>query len=454
MTICLLSDDQPPQILDEAARSARMQTYADSALILADRGVSEPHTRRWFDRLSGLGVATLPRAGDLGTFVTRLLSQSDGELIIFLEAANFLSVDALQLVATAAAQHPEARLFYTDHYEATAESTRTNPFFKPDFDPILLSNFWYPDPLLAARRDLLERVGRAEADAPVSSLPYLLVVYDLLEGRMPAHIRELACARRKAADNLAGEGREAEAHRRAVQRLIDARSPGALYVEPDPTNGQLRLRSTAPVSRAKVLDAWLWADESGVDALRAIVNEPDTEWVAILLDGDQERTLRELSAASRFENRVNAVCGLLVNRSGQLHWSGGVFLPEGRLFDPNARRSLQNCAYPEMAASQRCIDVAAPVNVMIRLDALARALHRFPVVDADGLMVALGLDAAERGEFISVTPHVSAIAPSTLPSVCADRRGLALNHPSLKNGSRWYDGRLEVERPYHMPGCA
>ncbi|MEM5422991.1 glycosyltransferase [Paraburkholderia ferrariae] len=451
LTICLFVSDQPLRELDEAARSASVQTYANHQLLLADRGVAETEARQWFVKRSNLGAGALPKADNLGTFVNNLLARASGEFIVFLQATDFLSVDAVQLIANAAARSPKASVFYTDHYQATAHSTRTNPVFKPDFDPVLLTNCWYLDPLIAARRDLLEQVGRAEADAPVSSLPYLLVAYDVLEGRMPTHVRELACAQREVADSRA---REVDVHRHAVQRLIEARSAGALYVEPDQTIGQLRLRSVAPVSRIKVLDAQIWSDGSGVDALRAVVNEPDTEWVAVLLDGDRERALCELSAAPRFDDRVNAVCGVLVDDSGVLRWSGGVFLPGGRIFDPNIGRTPQSCVYPKMAASQRCIDVAVPVNVMIRVDALARALQRFTVVDADDLMVALGLDAAERGEFISVTPYVSSVAPSGLPCFCADRRGLVLNHPSLKDGSRWYDGRLEVERPYHMPGCA
>jgi hypothetical protein len=78
-------------------------------------------------------------------------------------------------------------------------------------------------------------------------------------------------------------------------------------------------------------------------------------------------------------------------------------------------------------------------------------MERFDVADGDGLMVALGLDAHERDEFVCVTPHLRAAAPRHLVTPPVDRRGLALHRPSLAAGSRWYDGRLEVERPYEMP---
>jgi hypothetical protein len=104
---------------------------------------------------------------------------------------------------------------------------------------------------------------------------------------------------------------------------------------------------------------------------------------------------------------------------------------------------------------QRCIDVAAPVNVLIRSAALARVAKRLGVSCADDLVAMLGLDAHERGDFVTVTPHLRAPSPNRallLPPL--DRSGLLLGYASLGEGSRWYDGRLEAERPYKMPGLA
>jgi hypothetical protein len=76
-----------------------------------------------------------------------------------------------------------------------------------------------------------------------------------------------------------------------------------------------------------------------------------------------------------------------------------------------------------------------------------RAGSSIGVVHADALMVAIGLDAAERGELISVTPQLTAVADRMIAPP-ADRGGLALNHPSLQHGSRWHDGRFKIDRPY------
>lgn len=126
---------------------------------------------------------------------------------------------------------------------------------------------------------------------------------------------------------------------------------------------------------------------------RTAAEEPSFEWIAVLLDPRNQRALRDLSAPALFDRQINAVCGVLLDENGLVEWSGGVFLPGGRLFDPHAGLPITRRGYHEMLSCQRCIDVAAAVNVLIRTDTIIRVVDRFGVVDADGLMVAIGLDA-------------------------------------------------------------
>jgi hypothetical protein len=137
----------------------------------------------------------------------------------------------------------------------------------------------------------------------------------------------------------------------------------------------------------------------------------------------------------------------------QVRWSGGLFLPGGRLFDPYAGTRFSEGDYHGQLWCQRVVDVVAPTNVLIRADALQRAAARLGVRDADALMTMLGLEAQENGNFVAVTPHLRVpAAPSSLAPLPLDRLGLLLGSNALAVGSRWYDGRLEAERPYAMPG--
>ncbi len=464
VSICLLVTDQPIHILDEALRSATMQTHTDVQLLVLDRGVRESAVRQWFTALGRRGLQTVESVAlnDLGAFAREVLDRIDGEFVVFLDGADFISVDAVQILASQIKKNPSKTLFYTDHYEANEHSTRRRPFFKPDFDPVLLSNLWFPSNLLAARKELVRQACEMAPREPISGIGQTLVAHAMLNGEEPHHIRELAYARRVMADGsepVAGSSMAGDAHRRAVMRLPQA--AGAvpeLSVEALSSHGDplLHLRAGAPVPRLTILAAQqIWgAGGSGVAGLKAVAAEAGVEWIALLLAAgpEQDHALCELSALAMFDKRVNAVCGVLVDTE-VVHWSGGLFLPGGRVFDPQAGQPIASGGFQGLLSCQRCIDVGAPVNVLFRAAAIARVIERFDVVDGDGLMVALGLDAHERDEFVCVTPHLRAGVAHGLGMPPADRRGVALHRPSLVDGSRWYDGRLGVERPYEMPGC-
>jgi GT2 family glycosyltransferase len=458
LAVCILVTDQPLNFLDEALRSATMQTYANVQLLVVDCGIRDPAVRQWFETLESgeIATASIKNSFSLGILSATLRKQIDADFVVFLEAADFITVDALQLLAANIADSPSSRVFYTDHYEADAHSNRLHPFFKPDFDPILLSNLWYSGFLLATKSELLWKACEAAPEEPLSSIGHRILLKCLLDGETPRHVREVTYGRRRAKDTGESPLGPRSDHQRAVFRLIEV-SSGAdvLTVEPQSnTFGVLlRLSASAPITGVKVVAAKaIWGEGGcGVSGLRAAAEEPGFEWIAVLLDPRNQRALRDLSAPALFDRQINAVCGVLLDENGLVEWSGGVFLPGGRLFDPHAGLPITRRGYHEMLSCQRCIDVAAAVNVLIRTDTIIRVVDRFGVVDADGLMVAIGLDAAERGELISVTPHLTAVVDRMMAPP-ADRRGIVLNHPSLQNGSRWYDGRLEVDRPFMMPG--
>jgi glycosyltransferase involved in cell wall biosynthesis len=457
LALCMLATDQPLNFLDEALRSATMQTYDNVQLLVVDCGIRDPEIRRWFETLESRGISTTSTltVPTLGALSKALREQINAEFVAFLSASDFISVDAAQLLAANIADHPSAFVFYTDHYEADERSIRQHPFFKPDFDPILLSNLWYPDRLLAAKSDLLWKACEAAPAEPLSSVGHRILVQCLLDGETPRHIREPAYGRRKGRDagkSPLGPGSD---HQRAVARLIEmGGARDLLAVEPQSNGPLLRLSACSSIGGVKILDGRVvWGEGGcGVSGLAAAAEESGVEWIAILVEPDNKDALRHLSAPALFDRRVNAVCGVLSDEDGLVRWSGGVFLPGGRLFDPYAGLPIASGGYHEMLSCQRCIDVAAAVNVLIRTDTIVRVVNRSGVTDADGLMVAIGLDAAERGELISVTPQVTAVAGRGMILPPADRRGTALDHPSLQDGSRWYDGRLEVDRPFMMPG--
>ena len=66
---------------------------------------------------------------------------------------------ALALVAVALAEHPDAAMVYSDEDKIDEAGRRRDPFFKPDFDPLLLTGQNFVSHLRAFRKDLVDRAG-------------------------------------------------------------------------------------------------------------------------------------------------------------------------------------------------------------------------------------------------------------------------------------------------------
>jgi len=142
---------------------------------------------------------------------------------------------------------------------------------------------------------------------------------------------------------------------------------------------------------------------------------------------------------------------LLTDASGEIvRWSGGLFLPGGNIIDPYFGQRFSDSGYHGQLWCQRCVDIAAPVNLLIRCDALRRGMDRLkPTSGPDALIAMLGLDAHERGEFIAVTPHLRGTLPESLSAALPlDRDGLLSGAAALARGSRWYNGTLSADYPY------
>jgi hypothetical protein len=213
------------------------------------------------------------------------------------------------------------------------------------------------------------------------------------------------------------------------------------------------LAANRPVAKVRVHAAseiWNPAGK-GVAGLIESASEADVAWVAIMLAPSDPRGLLELSAVAWLDPRVAAVSGILMDADGiTVSWSGGLFLPGGRLLDPYSGRSFGQSGYHGQLYCQRCIDVPLPVNLLVRANFLLHTAARYAAhTGPDALVATLGLAAHETNQLVAVTPMLRDEMPKdTSMPLPLDREGLLLGAPALQNGSRWYDGRLSADEPY------
>ncbi len=358
--------------------------------------------------------------------------------MILLDADDFMAVDALQVMAHAIERHPGRVLFYSDEFKSDPQSARFAPFFKPDFDPVLLMNCCYPHASDGIAASVLEKIGAYDDDRMTWCHDYDTLTRALAVGEEPVHVRELLYAWRinpgsTASAEAHAKPQTVESQRLVLRRLLKSRDlETVLALEPNtlgPRTGMWQLRALRPLPNLRVLDAnQIWRDPgAGTAKLNAAASEPSVEWVAIMLSPHDAGGLLELSAVGWLDPRIVAVSGLLTDADDlTVRWSGGLFLPGGRIIDPYAGRPFSNGGYHNQLWCQRCVDIAAPVNLLVRSDALQQAAAKLkPNAGPDALVVTLGLEAHEQGKFIAVTPHVRGTLPENSPAALPlDRDGL------------------------------
>ncbi|MEX3901059.1 glycosyltransferase [Paraburkholderia sp. BR10954] len=465
LSVCVSVYDQPKRLLEEMYKSVVMQTYANWELVIVDNGSSNAETLRWLEYVRAEAIATVFRidsnAGISGAN-RKLLDTLTGDYLVALDADDFLSVDALQILASAIEANPHKKLFYTDEYKSDMHSTRFSPFFKPDFDPILLMNCCYPAHLMAMEATFLRQVGAYSDDEATWCHDYDTLTRALAIGEEPVHVRELTYAWRINPGSTASAETSAKpgttrAQKFVLERMLANRAlDGSVMVTPntiESSSGMWRLKALHAVPNVEVFgtDAVWGPGGAGVDGLVAAANGRGLEWVAVVNQPNDPDALMELSAIALFDPRILAVSGLLLGNDGTIRWSGGVFLPDGRVLDPYYKLALAAGGDHARLWCQRCVDFAAPANVLIRASVLREIGENRSCASAEELMLEIGRLAHENEKLVAVTPHLVGQSDVALP---IDRARRVKSWPRVTGGSRWYDGRLEYDRPYKMPGLA
>ncbi len=97
--------------------------------------------------------------GHISVATNRALTLASGEWVVLMDHDDLLGEHALYELAAEVAAHPDAQMVYSDEDHIDENGHRSNPYFKPDFDPDLLLGQNVVSHMGAYRRDLLIRLG-------------------------------------------------------------------------------------------------------------------------------------------------------------------------------------------------------------------------------------------------------------------------------------------------------
>ncbi len=151
------------KILEAAIASIEGQFYEHWELCIADDASTDPAVRPFLEEV----VARDPRIklilreqnGHISACSNSALGLATGEWCALLDQDDLFAEHALAFAALEIENHPDAGLIYSDEDKIDETGVRSNPFFKPDWNPELFLGQNFINHLGLYRTDLLRAIG-------------------------------------------------------------------------------------------------------------------------------------------------------------------------------------------------------------------------------------------------------------------------------------------------------
>ena len=233
-------------LLRAAIASAREQSYENWELCLADDASTDSATRPFLKSIAAsdprVRITFRERNGHIAAASNSALALATGAWCALLDQDDALAPDALAWVALEIADHPEARIIYSDEDKIDLAGVRSGPFFKTEWDPELFLAQNYINHLGVYEMEMLRGVDGFR-DGYDGSQDYDLALRcsERIHAGQVRHIPRILYHWRMASGSVA-EAAEAKpyakkAARRALQDHLERKSIAG-RVEACPENGE------------------------------------------------------------------------------------------------------------------------------------------------------------------------------------------------------------------------
>jgi len=146
----------------QAVRSVMGQSYPHWELCIADDASTDPAMKTALDGLAGdsrIRIVRRPQNGHISAASNSAIEIASGKWLVLLDHDDELAPDALFWIAEAINRHPDCQLIYSDEDKIDESGVRSDPYFKPDWNPDLFLSQNMFSHLGAFRADLVRAVG-------------------------------------------------------------------------------------------------------------------------------------------------------------------------------------------------------------------------------------------------------------------------------------------------------
>lgn len=220
----------PEQYLREAIESVRAQIYPHWELCISDDCSTEPHVAKVLQDYAALDerihVVRRNENGHISASSNSALDLAHGSWICLMDHDDLLAEQALASAALALAEVPDAGILYSDEDHIANDGTRDHPYFKPDYDPLLILGQNYFSHLSMMRTDLVRKVGGFRVGVEGSQdWDLVLRVLEQVQPSQVVHVPHVLYHWRShpdsTASSLSAKPYVIEASRRVVQEHLD-----------------------------------------------------------------------------------------------------------------------------------------------------------------------------------------------------------------------------------------
>src|ERR1019366_4209565 len=164
VSIILPVYNPPEEFLRQAIDSVRAQIYTKWELCVADDCSTLPYVAKVLDEYAALDERILVHRREVNGHISECsnsaIDLARGAWLCLMDHDDLLAEHALALAVLAIDQAPATAIVYSDEDHIDTHGNRHEPYFKPDFDPLLILGQNYFSHLCMLRTDLVERVGR------------------------------------------------------------------------------------------------------------------------------------------------------------------------------------------------------------------------------------------------------------------------------------------------------
>ena len=151
------------RILEAAIDSIERQLYEHWELCIADDASTDPKVRPFLEEVAArdprIKLIFREQNGHISACSNSALGLATGEWCALLDQDDLFADHALAMVALEIENHPDAGLIYSDEDKIDSAGVRSNPFFKPDWNPELFLGQNFINHLGVYRTELLRAIG-------------------------------------------------------------------------------------------------------------------------------------------------------------------------------------------------------------------------------------------------------------------------------------------------------